>query len=411
MQTLSLRFLDADLERQYQHATGAESIGGLRVVTGASALLWAMAAFLVPIGTDIPPALATPVALVMSAVGAAVFIASRWTDTLDRQHAVASILTAGNGLVILALASAGGALPGYGISAIMLLFAYGFVSRTRFIFAALRSAIIGVGFLVAATMWEGPSLLIDGFIFVAAVIGTLLALRLLERSRRRVFHQDLVIREQSEALEREKDKSDRLLLNVLPVQIADRLREGESTIADHYPSVTVIFSDVVGFTPMAARLTPERVVDLLGGIFECFDELVAQRGLEKIKTIGDCFMAAGGLPEPVEDHAVRVVDLGFAMLGELERLSGQLGEQLQLRIGIHSGPVVGGVIGTRKFAFDVWGDTVNIASRLENHGVPGRIHVSQATCRLIAGQFECQPRGQVELRGVGTIDTYLIAAP
>jgi len=408
MHPLSLRFLDADLERLYQHAAAAESLAGLKVITGASALLWTIAAFLLPIGTDLPAGVATPVALVMAAVSLAVFIAARWTETLDHQHALASILTAGNGLVMLALASVGGVLPGYGVSAIMLLFAYGFVSRTRFIFAALRSTVIAAGFIVAAANWQGPSLLIDGFIFVAAVVGTLLALRLLERSRRRVFHQDIVIGEQSEALRTEKDKSDRLLLNVLPSAIAERLREGESTIADLYPSVTVLFADVVGFTALAAREAPGRVVELLGELFGCFDQLVAERGLEKIKTIGDCYMAAGGLPQPVDDHAARIVDLGLAMLGQLDRLGRGTGERLQIRIGAHSGPAVGGVIGSRKFAFDLWGDTVNVASRLESHGVPNRIHVSEATWLLVRDRYECESRGAIELRGHGRMETYTI---
>jgi class 3 adenylate cyclase len=411
MHPLSLRFLDPDLERRYQRAAGAESLGGLKVITGASALLWAMAAFLIPIGTDLPPEVATPVALVMSGVSVAVFVAAQWTRTLDQQHALASILTAGNGLVILALAWVGGALPGYGVSAIMLLFAFGFVSRTRFIFAALRSAVIAAGFIIAAANWQGPSLLIDGFIFVAAVIGTQLALRLLERSRRRVFHQDLVIREQSEALQEEKEKSDRLLLNVLPSAIAARLREGESTIADLYPSVTVLFADVVGFTALAARHAPDRVVELLSSLFGCFDELVDDRGLEKIKTVGDSYMAVGGLPEPIEDHAVRVVDLGLAMLAELDRLSAELGERLEMRIGAHSGAAVGGVIGSRKFAFDLWGDTVNVASRLESQGVPNRVHVSAATWELVRDRYDCETRGAIELRGHGPMETYTIIRP
>lgn len=405
---LSLRFLDRELERRYQHATGAESLGGLRVITGASALLWGIAAILLPIGTELPAEIATPISLVMAAVSLVAFLAARWTPTLDRQHALASILTSANGLVILALASTGGALPGYGVSAVMLLFAYGFVSRTRFIYAALRSAIIAAGFIVAAANWDGPSLLIDGFIFVAAVIGTLLALRLLERARRRVFFQDVVIGEQAEALRSEMEKSDRLLLNVLPASIAARLRETDERIAEHYPSVTVLFADVVGFTAMAAPLPPAAVVDILSEMFNCFDELVAERGLEKIKTIGDSYMAAGGLPEPLDDHAVRVVDLGMAMLSELERLNERLGLSLQIRVGIHSGAVVGGVIGSRKFAFDLWGDTVNVANRLERAGVPGCIHLSEATSRLVRDRYTSQPRGSVELRGRGSIQSYLI---
>jgi len=407
---VSLRFLDEELEARYQRTTGSESLSGFRVISGASALLWGIAALLIPVGTDIPSSLAAPVCLVMAAVSLVAYLASRWTDTLDRQHAVASVLTAGNGLVILALASAGGALPGYGMSAIMLLFAYGFVSRTRFIFAALRSAIIAIGFIVAAANWRGSSLLLDGFIFVAATVGTLLALRLIERARRRVFHQDLVIAGQRAALEAEMEKSDRLLLNVLPAAVSARLKDGERTIADEYPAVSILFADIVAFTPLAAHLSAGEVVALLGSLFSRFDDIVAERGLEKIKTIGDCYMAAGGLPSELEDHACHVVDLGLAMLVEAARTD-VARPPVALRIGVHSGAAVGGVIGSRKFAYDVWGDTVNVASRLQEHGIPGRIHVSEATWRLIGDRFECESRGAIALRGHGDMNTFLVTGP
>ena len=186
-----------------------------------------------------------------------------------------------------------------------------------------------------------------------------------------------------------------------------RLRDGEVTIADTYGSVSVLFADIVGFTPVAARLRPAEVVDLLGGLFARFDELVAERGVEKIKTMGDSYMAAGGLPVPMDEHAVRVVDLGLAMI-DLAMRETHLTPGLSLRVGVHSGPVVGGVIGHRKFTFDIWGDTVNIASRLQSQGVPNRVHVSQATWRLVKERFEGTPRGRIDLRGHGAMQTYTI---
>ena len=406
---LSFRFLDPELERRYQLHAGVESHGGLRVITGASAILWLAAAFLVPIDMGISRDVATPIAMVMSAISALIFLGSAHAHTLDQQHAVATVLTAGNGLVILGLASAGGVLPGYGVSAVLLLFAYGFVSRTRFIFAALRSVVIGIGFVVAAVNYPGQgSLLIDAFILGAAIFGTLLALRLLEQSRRRVFVQDLVIAEQSTALAREKEQADRLLLNVLPAPISARLREGEHTIADKYPAVSVLFADIVGFTPLVARLSPPEMIELLGGLFATFDELTGERGLEKIKTIGDAYMVAAGLPEPMADHAERAVDLGLAMIDAAARLAPMRGGGCVLRVGVHSGPVVAGVIGRRKFAFDVWGDTVNVASRLESQGVPNRVHISRATWLLVKDRFDADPRGPLRLRGLGAIQTYAV---
>jgi class 3 adenylate cyclase len=407
---VTLRFHDNGLEELYQRETGRESSGGYRLIAGTSLVLWAVAAWLIPIGTDVPSSLAVPVCLTMAVLGLVALVLARWAETLDRQHAFASALTIGNGLVILALASAGGVLPGYGVSAIMLLFIWGFVSRTRFVFAALRTAIIAIGFLVAAGNHTGPSLLIDGFIFTAAIIGSLLGARLLERTRRSIFHQDLVIRIQSEDLEREKEKSDRLLLNVMPASISDRLREGAATIADEYPDVSILFADIVGFTGVAARMTPGEVIGMLGGLYSRFDDLAAERGLEKIKTVGDTYMAAGGLPEVLPDHATRVVDLGLAMIAAAARPTDGI-PAVHLRIGVHSGPAVGGVIGSRKFAFDVWGDTVNVASRLESQGRPDRVHISEATWQLVRDHFVCEAQDAVDLRGRGQMTTYLVVGP
>jgi adenylate cyclase len=199
------------------------------------------------------------------------------------------------------------------------------------------------------------------------------------------------------------------LLNVLPAAVSKRLREGENPIADDFPSVTVLFADIVGFTAMAATMTADEVITMLSGLFTMFDDLVTERGLEKIKTIGDAYMAVGGLPDPLPDHANRIVDLAVAMqacTGTSQHFPG-----LSLRIGIHSGPVAGGVIGTRKFAYDVWGTTVNAAARLETTGVPGRIHVSEDTRRLTGEAFEYESRGPVQLRGLGPMNTYLVVQP
>ena len=170
----------------------------------------------------------------------------------------------------------------------------------------------------------------------------------------------------------------------------------------------MLFADIVGFTALSARLPADEVVEILGRLFERFDELVAARGLEKIKTIGDAYMAAGGLPEPMDDHAARVVDLGLAMI-DAARQEGDGIADLRLRVGVHSGPVIGGVIGHRKFAFDIWGETVNLASRLEVHGVPGLVHVSASTWRNLADEFDVEPRGPMQLRGYGPMETYTIA--
>ena len=408
LRPISMRFLDEALEERYQQVSGAESLTGFRITTAAAAAIWLLAAVVIPTGTSIPFERAVVACFVVGFMNWAAFVLSERLDTLDRQHATLSFLTSINGLVILWLAATGGVLPGYGISAIMLLFAFGFVSRTGFVFAAWRTAVIVVGYIVAASLYRGRgSLLVDDLIFGAAVGGTLVALRMLEQSRRRVFYQDVVITRQSAALRLEMDRADGLLRNLLPASIASRLLDGERTIADEYPAVTVLFADIVGFTPLAARLPAGDVVALLDRLFARFDELVAERGLEKIKTIGDAYMAAGGLPEPMPDHPARVVDLGLAMI-DAAAGAGEGIVDLRLRVGVHSGPVVGGVIGHRKLAFDIWGETVNIASRLESQGVAGRVHVSATTWRSVEGLFDGQTSGPVQLRGYGPMDTYTI---
>jgi adenylate cyclase len=411
LQPASLRFLDGELERRYQRVAGAESIGGLRVITAASVAVWAAAAVLVPIGTGLPAATVLPIAGLMMLISLVAFVLSGWARTLDRQHAIASVLTAANAMVILALASLADALPGYGVAAILLLYLFAFVARTRFVFAAARSGVIAVAFLVAVLAYAGPgNLALDGLFLVTATAGSLLALHTLEHARRRVFFQDLLIREQSQAIAREREKSDRLLLNVMPASISARLREGASEVADEYASVTVMFADIVGFTPLAAGLRAPDVVRLLNSLFSAFDELVATRGLEKIKTIGDSYMAAGGLPEALDRHASRIVELGLAMIDEASRHGGA-SAPIRLRIGVHSGTAVGGVIGKRKIAFDVWGDTVNVASRLEEQGVAGRIQISEATRLLLGDEFDWESRGSIDLKGHGSMPTFLITGP
>ena len=408
---LSLSFVDDELENRYQVAAGRESFNGFLAIALASGVLWAAAAVLLPVATSLEAGFAVAAALGMSAISFVIAAMAPWAKTLDRQHALAMLLTSANGIVILTLALIGGVLPGYGVAATGLLFAWAFVSRTRFIYAAARTAIIAVAFLVAVELYRGPyNMALDVLLFAAAAVGTLLALRILERSRRRLFFQELVIREQSQQLQEEMAKSERLILNILPQSIATRLRNGEETIADEYGLVSVLFADIVGFTPLAARLNAREVVTLLSGLFSAFDELVADLGLEKIKTIGDSYMAVAGLDDPSADQAVSIVSLGLAMQEEAARHT-VLGEPLRMRIGVHSGPAVGGVIGTRKLAFDLWGDTVNVASRIEGVGEPGRVLVSEATWQLVRGHFECETNAHSELRGHSPVRTYSILGP
>jgi guanylate cyclase len=209
-------------------------------------------------------------------------------------------------------------------------------------------------------------------------------------------------------IEGEKHRAERLLLNVLPAPIAERLKQGEATIADRYDSVTVLFADIAGFTPLAARLRAHEVVVVLDEIFSAFDAIADRYGLEKIKTIGDAYMMVGGLPERVEDHAQRVANAALEMCAFIERFAAERGFTITMRIGIHSGDVVAGVIGRRKFSYDLWGDTVNTASRMESHGAPGRVHASEATRTRLDGDFVCTDRGTIDVKGKGEMRTFWI---
>ena len=206
---------------------------------------------------------------------------------------------------------------------------------------------------------------------------------------------------------RAKAESDALLLNVLPRSIADRLKHGERVIADYYDEVTILFADVVDFTPFAAHEPPARVVAVLNEVFSRFDTLAERRGLEKIKTIGDAYMVIAGAPEPRADHAAVIVDMALEMQGVAALTEPTPGTQLRLRIGIASGPAVAGVIGHRKFSYDVWGDTVNLASRMESTGVPGAIQVASSTWQVCGDRYPFTSR-DVEVKGLGALRTYLL---
>lgn len=213
-----------------------------------------------------------------------------------------------------------------------------------------------------------------------------------------------------EQLQIEREKSERLLLNILPEPIADRLKQGESVIADSFPDVTVLFADIVGFTKLSAHVAPRDLVIVLNEIFSTLDQLAEKHGLEKIKTLGDAYMVVGGLPTPRPDHAEAIAEMALDIQREiapffkLERDD----KPLRVRVGIHTGPVVAGVIGTRKFSYDLWGDTVNTASRMESHGLGGRIQVSVTTYERLRDKYLFEERGMIQVKGKGEMMTYFL---
>jgi len=210
-------------------------------------------------------------------------------------------------------------------------------------------------------------------------------------------------------LREEYNRAEGLLHNILPVAIAERLKAGGSAIADGFADASILFADIVGFTGLSEKVTPQRLVALLNELFSEFDDLVVSRGLEKIKTIGDAYMVAAGIPEVRADHAEALVELAFDMLEAARRHGRRLGCPFDLRIGINSGPVVAGVIGRRKFIYDLWGDSVNTAARMESHGVPGAVQVSQSTLDKLGGRYEFEPRGEIAIKGKGNMAVYLLS--
>lgn len=240
--------------------------------------------------------------------------------------------------------------------------------------------------------------------------------RELEASRETIVRQSDELRCLYEKLVGEQQVTERLLLNVLPAPIADRLKlradliaaGPPEIIADRFQDVSVLFADLVAFSRFSPGMSPEQLVAVLNEIFADFDNIADNRGLEKIKTIGDAYMAAAGLPVPAADHAVRAAHMALDMMESLDRFNARRGHDLQLRVGIHSGTVVAGVIGRRKFIYDLWGETVNIASRMESHGVVGRVQVTEATRQQLGEPFELEERGLIAAKGIGDLRTWLL---
>ncbi|MCC3492538.1 MAG: response regulator [Microcoleus sp. PH2017_29_MFU_D_A] len=209
-------------------------------------------------------------------------------------------------------------------------------------------------------------------------------------------------------LEIEQKKSQELLLNILPEAIAERLKKEQGVIADEFAAVSVMFADIVGFTQLSASISPKKLVHLLNDIFSKFDDLAEKHGLEKIKTIGDSYMVVAGLPNPRADHGDAIAEMAIDMQEAIVKYREEFGLTISIRIGIHSGPVVAGIIGTKKFIYDLWGDTVNTASRMESHGIPDGIQISDATYLLIEDKYDFEKRGLINVKGKGQMAAYLL---
>ncbi len=229
-----------------------------------------------------------------------------------------------------------------------------------------------------------------------------------EQKMMEVEHAREEVASQAQNLEHERARSEKLLLNVLPAAIADRLKDGEERIAESYPEVTVLFADIVGFTEMSERIGAKQVVDMLNEVFGLLDELAVQHGIEKIKTIGDCYMVVAGVPDRSPTHAQQIAAFALDMQQALATYSEQSGRELAMRAGMHTGTVVAGIVGTSKFAYDLWGDVVNIASRMESTSEPGQVQVSDAVRVRLQDDFAFESRGDIELKGKGSMRTWYL---
>jgi class 3 adenylate cyclase len=279
-------------------------------------------------------------------------------------------------------------------SLMLIVIACGMLPLSTRWFALLLGLTLGGWLLMIVRLPPSPLWLHFGFGMVSAValsiIGHLVSIRtFMERERLRA-------------------QTDSLLLNILPRPIAERLKRGEHVIADDFTEVTVLFADIVNFTPLSAEMSPKEVVLLLNAVFSELDQLADKYGLEKIKTIGDAYMVVGGLPVPRTEHAEVIADMALDIQQTLAHFSRKNGEPLSMRIGIHTGPVVAGIIGVKKFSYDLWSDTVNTASRMESHGIPGKIQITQATYNLLKDDFICEPRGPLEVKGMGEVETWFL---
>jgi class 3 adenylate cyclase len=239
-----------------------------------------------------------------------------------------------------------------------------------------------------------------------ALLFVLIGTHNLELSSRKEFILNL-------QLQKEQKRSEYLLHNVLPESIANKLHDTseEAQLVDYREDVTVLFADLVGFTALTAKSDPHKTIATLSKIFRRFDAIIEQIGVEKIKTIGDAYMVASGIPDPTPHHIHKIAEVALEMREAVNKINHLLGHELELRIGMHTGPVLAGVLGTKRFLYDLWGDTVNIASRMESHGIPGEIQITEEVTNSLRGKFEINPRGRIDVKGRGSMNVYLLGKP
>ena len=402
----TLRFEDAGLEGAFRTVHFRQNLSHVRWAYVLGITLWAalgvLAQVVLAFDRDIDAFIRFGIAIPATAVGLALSFTG-WFE--HRWEAITSVAILVSALAVVTdWALIEDVPPTWGFTGLMVILAfnYAFV-RIRFVYATV-AGFIAVGYynvVAVIERVEGPDLVYADFFLGSIVVMGMSVSYLVERSSRLLFLRDLELAD-------EKERSEALLRNTLPDAIVERLKEEHRTIADACPEVTVLFADMESFTQHAERMAPDDLVHALDEIFRRFDALADRFGLEKIKTVGDAYMAVSGAPEPREDHAEAAAEMALAIVETLEGVTWPTGGSMRARLGMASGPVVAGVIGERKFAYDLWGDTVNLASRLESHGVPGKIQVSAATHERLRERYTFEPPHVVELKGKGPTEAYLL---
>lgn len=409
MNRLTLRFADAELETAFAEEQARKSLRPIRIALVCAAalllfLLWPAIVWASPSTREWMPGI---VALVLVTVGFC--YALTHTKSFLYRHqwmmlAMACVMSLG--LVRAVSLSPTFEASGFFMVTIHLFSIYG-LFRLRFpaaVAAGWTSMAMYLVLLSTLGLLSGINMYRHAGALLFANLWGMLICYQMDLALRRAF---LAVRD----VAAEHERSERLLLNILPAELAQELSATGSARPARHESVTILFTDFSGFTQVASSMPAERMVAELNEIFAAFDDITDACGVEKIKTIGDAYMAAAGLPKPCKDHAQRCVRAGLDMLAYLENRNGTAAFKWALRVGIHSGPVVAGVVGKRKYAFDIWGDTVNVASRLESSGEIGRVNISAYTFDLIREDFDCEYRGKLDAKGKGQIDMYFVAGP
>jgi len=409
---LGLTFEDAATEREFERFY-AQSFAAYarRMLLLVVALL--VADFLADLllekqldaaGNGLRIVLVLPIILATYALSALDWFRRHWQAYMS----VAVALSAGAVMIVLLRIDAAG---GHGFSSMVGVLNFTFALAFCFIVLGIqfRFAILTGTAVLAAFLYlllrHSPAYAESGAYFAYHVVTLYLLLASIGWMREKYIRRDFLATRMAEA---EREKADRILYKILPRSIGERIKNGEFPIAEAHGEATILFADLKGFTALASRMGPKHLVELLNHIFSGFDEISAEFGIEKIKTIGDAYMGVSGVPEYRDDHAGQAIRAARRMLELVDRLVEARDLPVSVRIGVHTGPVIGGVIGTSKYHFDLWGDAVNIASRMESSGVPGRVQVSEATYWRTRDEFEYECRGEQEIKGKGAMTTYLL---